>query len=321
MRRCSLLVVVLLFLINGSVQAATITIDSVPKGAQVCLKKSGAPQCYGMTPLQIDVDFATDNESKRFLVKKIGYQIENKIVAANDRALQITLKRRDIFFEPKRHVTPELEQLQKEVNTILGRLIYESTSPIGALDTELVGKIRLESVEQKFALHVGLLITNAERRRELGSVRRKHESNERNTLLARVVLQGEGIELLNYLADALAPISAVHEIVLSIDYVKAGAVLADESVHFFHTSITRQYEKISASGAREHWVESTTLSNNLEVSKVEDELEIRTVLVSISLDKLGQLGKQGREVDAVLDNATVFVNDNRSKIFTRVESH
>ena len=319
-RGCYLPVAILLSLVSGSAAAATITFDSVPKGAQVCFKKSGVPECYGTTPLQRDVEYASENESKRYFFKKIGYQTENRLVTAQDRAVKVTLKRRDIFFEPEKHATPALKRLQKEVNIFLGRLIYESTSPIGGLDTELVGKIWLESAGQRTVLHVGLLVTNADRRRELGSVRRKHESNERNAWLARVALQGECAAFLHYLAAALRPVSGVDEIVLSIDYVKAGAVLADESVHFFRTYITAQYQKVTGSGKIDQVTEYTTVSHNIEVTKVENNLEIRTVLISARIDKLAQLGARGCEVDAVLDNATVFVNDNRHKLFTRVEA-
>lgn len=307
----------LCLVVTGAV-ATTIVLDSVPKGAQVCVKERGALQCLGTTPLKLDTELATQQESKRYFFKKIGYQTETALASSAKPSVRVSLKRRDIFFDPQQQVNPELQRLQRNVNAVLGKLIYESTSTIGGLDVEIVGKVRVQPTGDRAVLRVGMLVTNAKRRHEIGSVRRQHESAERNARLARAVLRDEGAEMLRLLTQALQPVKGVDEITLSIDYVKAGAVLADESVHFLRTYVTAQYERQTGSGTRERVTEYTTVRHREEVTKVEDELQIRTLLVSAPIDKLAHLGSRWRDVDAVLRTCSVFTNDNRRKEFKDV---
>lgn len=315
----SLVVVALLGSWPGHAAAETVLFESEPKGARVCLKKKGVLECLGSTPLKLGIEFGGENDSKRYFFKKIGFQTETRLVTAADRTVRVPLKRRDILFDPELQSSDDLKRLQGSINAVLTRLVYEPGEVLGGLDAEFVGHIRVGMSEQRTVLNVGMLLTNNERQKRIGAIRRQHENESRDREIACAALQGEGVRVLAVLGDALRSVNGINDIALSIEYPKSSAILTDESVHFLKTYQTGYSERITNQGrTRELITEYTTVKHNMEVTAVEDRLDISTVMVFAPLETAGKQRLESPDVDGIIRSTTVYLNDNRRKTFKQI---
>ena len=298
-------------------QAAESRFSTEPPGAQLCIRSSGVLQCSGVTPLSLDTALEGENESRRYFFRRIGYRTESVLVTAKDRSIRVALKPNGIFFDPEKHSDAGLKDMQRKVNEALHRRIYGPNSDFAGIDAELVGEIALLRSEGRTMVRVEMLITNATRRREIGTAARNRGGGDER--LARSVLREEGSRVHSLLRDALRDIKRIDTLALSVNYAKASAVLTEENIQYLRTYVTGSRIRYTGDGKRELITEYTTVRHTDDVTRVVDEIGMRTVLVMTALDGASPSAGSGDHVDRILQSSAVYLNDNRKKTFIRVQ--
>jgi hypothetical protein len=132
---------------------------SNPGGAVVCKKVLKNETCHGKTPISLNLDFNNQNESKKFVFYKTGYQIETVQVTPGSNDVSITLQKLDLFPDPTLLENKKLKELQEAINYRTGKAIYS----YGAGKDEnfqLLGRLEALSYENLTGLKFSVLINN-----------------------------------------------------------------------------------------------------------------------------------------------------------------
>ena len=295
--------------------AEPVSFSSDPSGAKVCQKAANVLRCLGQTPLSRDISFSGPEDSKRYFLKRLGYQTVSVIVSAGQPGADIALKRREVLFPPEEHADAATKKLQAQANEVLAGLIYSPESELAALDAEIIGKIRATVLGGARALYIPMLIDDEAHRRRILAARRSGDGGDRGQRLVRAVMQGAPARLLRVLRGRLKALE-LDRMVLSVDYQVSLAAVVDETLHYYRTRITSQYVRTNPDGKRELVTEYLTTRHEYDVTKVQDELAIRTVVLEVPV---GDANAGTGKLEGLIAASLVYSNDNRHRRFERVD--
>jgi hypothetical protein len=283
-----------------------ILISSVPSGALVCKKSLRHEECYGTTPVSVELEFNDVNESKKILLKKIGYKAAEHIVDIDSRKISITMDRQNILFAPDRHQDKKLKQLQRQVNARIQDVIY-SPGKLIEPNFEFINQIKVNESDSRIYLSVSILVNSSESLKEIKKAGRERQDQRKLYLTIEAFNKNEIFDLFDSIASSLVSLS-LDKIEFNILFSKSKAVLDFKQVE----EITQQYtgSYYTTTGGTTQRVDTYALySSKRDVTIVNDN---KTLVNYILLEDFN-LVKAGKW-DGIyfnIDKIAIFTNDNR----------
>jgi hypothetical protein len=132
----------------------------------VCHKIVRREECIGRTPIAVTVRFDGPTESKKFRIKKIGYETLDLYVDASARSVATTLERSRIFRDPETQTEERLKAVQSEVNRRLSQIIYAQDLEVDP-DFVLIGERSVYRTKDGLTLSFPVLVNNPKVLKEL----------------------------------------------------------------------------------------------------------------------------------------------------------
>lgn len=285
-----------------------ITFTSTPAGATVCKKVLDRQECYGHTPLAIEVDL--ESGSKKFIVKKLGYRSQELYVDAKTDKVAAKLEKRDLFFDPDKHKDKNLADIQRGVNEQMARIVY--SSGLGSEPNfELIGQATVYKTERGVHLGLPVLINSYETLRKLKQAgRNRGQTRYANTMK---VFNDSGVfPLFDEVIKSVSTLG-LDNVVFTVAYSRSNAVLDFEQVEQIH----RRY--VSSYYTSTHRIDTYEVyTTKQDVTVVKDERVPVDYAFTVGMN-LVRSGGRAKLID-LLDKIEVVTNDNPKNKYEKLEN-
>jgi len=287
----------------------TIQFTSTPQGVNIFSLEAGRIKQYGITPVSLDISFRSENSSKRFHFKKIGYRSKKLIVEASDSTVNVQMEKESILMSPEQVWDSRYIAAQKKVNSILNQYIYQASSDLTGETFEIMGQIGLLNLDEKPYLGVIILLDDDFRKNNLASIRRIRNEEQRYTRLAEEALKKGAGKLLVELIRQLKTVGDLSGILLSVNYSKTRSVLIDETVSYRANIVqSGQY-----STTIYEWTQPVTFTN------VETTKDLYTIYYEVPSSEFSVLTNSDGSYSQLKGKCVIFTNDNYKKKFVTID--
>jgi len=177
---------------------------SSPPGATVCEKTGRRLQCAGETPLAVNVEGLNGSRTANFLIRKLGYVPVVRALSAKDREVRVVLNKGDLFFDPAKQ-SPALAPLQRRVNAVLSRLIYDSRGVDPGV-IALAGERTVFNGPGGVTLGFPFVISDPDLQTVLRRASRRHEDSRRHHDVFAALEKAGVFVFMGRVARAVAPL-------------------------------------------------------------------------------------------------------------------
>ena len=291
-----------------------ILFKSSPSGATVCKKVLDREECFGRTPLSVDIGDEGTNSSHKFIVKKIGYGTHGLYVDQETADVSIALKKQDIFFDPDKQKDAKIRDVQRGVNERLSKLIY-SSGIHAEPNFELVGQRTVYRTDEGIVLAYPVLINSYEALRELKRAGRVRDRQKRYASTLGALNDAGVFSMFDDVLKAIAPLP-LDKVLLNVMYTKSGSVLDIDQVQQFHRRHTGSY--YTSYGSVTHKVDSyETYATTKDVTVVRD--KVVSVDYSFIVDKSVVRSAGAVKFSGVLDKIEIVTNDTPNGKYGKIE--
>lgn len=288
----------------------TIQFTSTPQGVNIFSLEAGKIKHYGSTPLSLDLSFRSENSSKRFHFKKIGYRSKKLIVKASDSTVTVQMEKESVLMKPEQVWDSRYIAAQKKVNSILSQYIYQAKSNLTGETFEIMGQIGLLNLDEKPYLGVIILLDDDFRKSSLASIRRIRNEEQRYTRLAEEALKKGAGKFLVELIRQLKTVKDLNGILLSVNYSKTRYVLIDETVSYRANIVqSGQY-----STTIYEWSQPVTFTN------VETTKDVYTIYYEVPSSEFSALTHSDGSYSQIKGRCVIFTNDNYKKKFVTIDT-
>jgi hypothetical protein len=201
--------------------------SSGPSGATVCKKVLDREECFGRTPLSVEIVDGEANSSQKFIFRKIGYKTRALYVDQKTDRVSATLEKQDVFFNPAKQKDAKTRDLQRSVNERLEKLIYTSGIHFEP-NFDLFGEITVKRVDDRFFLDYTVLINSYNSLKELKRAGRARGQKRYASTLS--VFSDTG--LFPMYEEVMKAISSLplDEVAFALMFPRSGAVLDFDKV-------------------------------------------------------------------------------------------
>ncbi len=288
----------------------TIQFTSTPQGVNIFSLEAGKIKHYGTTPLSLDISFRSENSSKRFHFKKIGYRSKKLIVKASDSIVTVPMEKESVLMSPKQVWDSRYIDTQKQINSILSQYIYQAQSNLTGETFEIMGQIGLLNLDEKPYLGVIILLDDDFRKNNLASIRRIRNEEQRYTRLAEEALKKGAGTFFVELIRQLKTVKDLSGILLSVNYSKTRSVLIDETVSYRANIVqSGQY-----STTIYEWTQPITFTN------VETTKDLYTIYYEVPSSEFSALTNSDGSYSQLKEKCVIFTNDNYKKKFVTIDT-
>lgn len=302
----------LLFPLSALSQAAgverTVSLDTDPPGATVCEKKGRNLSCSGTTPTRFTVKFRSEKSSKRYYLRKLGYEPASVLVRASEPRSSLKLKKKEILLSPAKHDSEEMKELQRKINKSLNSLIFGGG--LGLPGYVFIGKVQPVNIGGKRHAKVEILMDDTFRRGPYRKLSRTRNVQEKQQKLIDALLEADAGGLLVALGRSLSGKVDVHGIMLVVKYSRMQLVPVDDDSTFTH--VYRQYTGQTVSGGYvydNYRVTYRTLTTGY--TNLEEQSQIQTVIFYTPLATVPSRYDSGTTPAALVKASKIYLNDNR----------
>ena len=295
---------------SGIARKVTLTTD--PSGATVCERKGRNLVCPEITPAAFTVNFRSEKSTKRYYLKKLGYEPASVVVRVSDPRGSFKLKKKKILLPPAKHTSGKMKSLQGKINKALGALVFGGR--MGLPGYVFIGKVQPVNIAGKIYVKVQILLDDNFRRGPYRKLSRVRKDTEKYPKLVDSVLKADTGKLLVALRGALRGKVDVHGIMLVVKYSKMKLVAVDDDTTFTH--VYRQYTGQTVSGGyvydnyRVTYQTLTTGYTNLERKS-----QIQTAIFYAPLVAIPSRYDSATTPARLVKGLRIFLNDNRKKEF------
>jgi hypothetical protein len=287
---------------------------SNPVGAVVCKKVLKNETCHGKTPLSLDLDFNNQNESKKFVFYKTGYQIETVQVTPGSKDVSITLQKLDLFPDPALLENKELKELQEAINYRTGKAIYS----YGAGKDEnfqLIGRLEALNYEKLTGLKFSVLINNYSVLKDIKKASRITNNEKKNRQLMKTLNHHGIFEFYDMIASSVASLP-IDIIEFDVTYSGVQAVLDYNQMKQTYSRWTGTTCSGSGSG-RTCYDTFKVYTTTKDVTVVKDENV--TVDYIFIADHKELMSSPGTGIYDQLDQVRIYTNDNPKNEYEQIK--
>ena len=171
-------------LAGAEASAQKLRVSSTPSGATVCLKVLDREECFGKTPLVVEV--GDSDSSKRFVFRKLGYKTREQYAGSAAEHLSAALEKRDLLHDAGKHTDAELRNVQRGVNERISKLVYQSEFA-GQEYFDLVGQRTVYRNADGIVMAFPVLINSPEALRRLKQAGRERAGQKRHAATVKVL--------------------------------------------------------------------------------------------------------------------------------------
>jgi len=181
----------------------TISFDSTPDGAVVCKKVLKRETCYGKTPIQLDISFNNINETKKYIIYKVGYEPSIIQVTPNTKEVNFALSKQSLFPNPEHFQNSELKALQAAINSQLNHAIYKRGHG-NEQNFHLTGQIEAFKNGDLTGMKFNILFNNYSVLKDIKKASRKSDEVQKHAALMRAFNEHGAFTFFNTIAEAVA---------------------------------------------------------------------------------------------------------------------
>ena len=288
--------------------------NSNPVGAVVCKKVLKNETCHGKTPFSLNLEFNNQNESKKFVFYKTGYQTETIQVTPESNDVSITLQKLDLFPDPALLHNKQLKELQEAINFRTEKAIY---SYAGGKDEnfQLIGRLEALNYENLTGLKFSVLINNYSVLKDIKKASRISNNEKKYRQLMKTLNRHGIFEFYDMIAGSVAslPIDVVE---FDVTYSGAQAVLDYNQVKETYSRWTGT--TCSGSGSsRTCYDNFNVYTTTKDVTVVED--ENFTVNYIFIADHKELMSSPGTGIYDQLDQVRIYTNDNPKNEYEQIK--
>lgn len=288
--------------------------NSNPVGAVVCKKVLKNETCHGKTPFSLNLEFNNQNESKKFVFYKTGYQTETIQVTPESNDVSITLQKLDLFPDPALLHNKQLKELQEAINFRTEKAIY---SYAGGKDEnfQLIGRLEALNYENLTGLKFSVLINNYSVLKDIKKASRISNNEKKYRQLMKTLNRHGIFEFYDMIAGSVAslPIDVVE---FDVTYSGAQAVLDYNQVKETYSRWTGT--TCSGSGS------SRTCYDTFDVyTKTKDVTVVKDENVTVDYifiaDHKELMSSPGADIYDQLDQVRIYTNDNPKNEYEQIK--
>lgn len=288
--------------------------NSNPVGAVVCKKVLKNETCHGKTPFSLNLEFNNQNESKKFVFYKTGYQTETIQVTPESNDVSITLQKLDLFPDPALLHNIKLKELQEAINFRAEKAIY---SYAGGKDEnfQLIGRLEALNYENLTGLKFSVLINNYSVLKDIKKASRISNNEKKYRQLMKTLNRHGIFEFYDMIAGSVAslPIDVVE---FDVTYSGAQAVLDYNQVKETYSRWTGT--TCSGSGS------SRTCYDTFDVyTKTKDVTVVKDENVTVDYifiaDHKELMSSPGADIYDQLDQVRIYTNDNPKNEYEQIK--
>lgn len=288
--------------------------NSNPVGAVVCKKVLKNETCHGKTPFSLNLEFNNQNESKKFVFYKTGYQTETIQVTPESNDVSITLQKLDLFPDPALLHNKQLKELQGAINFRTEKAIY---SYAGGKDEnfQLIGRLEALNYENLTGLKFSVLINNYSVLKDIKKASRISNNEKKYRQLMKTLNRHGIFEFYDMIAGSVAslPIDVVE---FDVTYSGAQAVLDYNQVKETYSRWTGT--TCSGSGS------SRTCYDTFDVyTKTKDVTVVKDENVTVDYifiaDHKELMSSPGADIYDQLDQVRIYTNDNPKNEYEQIK--
>lgn len=297
--------------VTDSIAGGKVQLSSSPAGATVCKKVLDREDCFGKTPLFIEVEA---DSSTKLIFRKLGYKARELYVEPNTGKVSIALEKRDLLFDPGKHADSNVRIIQQNVNDQLSKLIYQVQFE-GEKYFDLVGQRTVFKGGEGTVLAFPVLINSPEALRKLKQAGRARDPQKRYAGTVDVL---DDIGVFSLFEAVMKSVSMLplDKIAFNVLYSKSVAVLDVDQIENINRRYTGSY--YTEYGSVRHRVDKyETYTTRQNVTVVRDK--------AVSIDytfvigkNVGRFAGQGRFLD-LLDKIDIITNDTPDNQYQRIE--
>ena len=291
-----------------------IRFTSIPNAAVVCKKVGKNEACHGKTPLTLKLEFKDLNESRRYVLHKIGYHSATVLVTADSDEVTIKLDKQPLFLNPKLHKIDKLQKLQRSVNSRVAKIIY---SYQGSPDQNFrpTGKFAvIKTSNNKIRFKFSVLINNSTILKSLKKAGRTRNEAKRYSNVIKILRQHSVFDYFDTIARSVNP-ESFDAIEFNVLYSKSQAVLDFDQVEEINQRWTGSYYTSYGDVVQE--VNTYEVySTSRDVTVVKDRIHSVDYTFLSENNTLPKVINSG--LFAQLSNITIFTNDTRKNTYKRI---
>lgn len=295
-------------IVQASGIAKKVTLTTDPPGATVCERKGRDLVCPEITPATFTVNFRSEKSTKRFYLKKLGYEPASVTIRVSDSKAKLKLKKKKILLLPEKHTSGKMKSLQGKINKALGTLIFGGK--MGLPGYVFIGKVQPVNIAGKIYVKVQILLNDNFRRGPYRKLSRIRKNAEKYPKLVDAVLKADTGKLLVALRGAIRGKVDVHGIMLVVKYSKMQLVAVDDDTTFTH--VYRQYTGQTVSGGYvydNYLVTYRTLTTGF--TNLEQKSKIQTAIFYAPLAAIPSQYNSGTTPARLVKGSGIYLNDNR----------
>ena len=291
---------------SGIAKKVTLTTD--PPGATVCERKGRDLVCPETTPASFTVNFRSEKSTKRYYLRKLGYEPASVIVRVSNPRGSLKLKKKEILLLPAKHTLGKMKSLQENINKALGTLIFGGK--LGLPGYVFIGKVQPVNIAGKIYVKVQILLDDSFRRGPYRKLSRIRKDVEKYPKLVNAVLKADTGKLLVALRGALRGKVDVHGIMLVVKYSRMQLVAVDDDTTFTH--VYKQYTGQTVSGGYvydNYLVTYRTLTTGY--TDLEQKSKIQTAIFYAPFAAIPSKYDSATSPVRLVKGSEIYLNDNR----------
>lgn len=288
---------------------------TAPTDAVVCNRIGRREHCHGKTPLALGLSFNNAEESKKFEIRKLGYQRVVVLVTSGSANVDVNLEKQELFPDTSRYQPETLRQLQSKVNLRLGNAIYAYRG-LGDWKIQVYGKFGLYQAEDgSKRLKFSILLNSQSTLKELKKASRTRNESQRKRKIMDTLRDSGVFNYFDMVSESMRGLS-IDTLDFNVFFSRSKAVLDFEQVN----KLKREY----AGSTYSSYGGAVYRSDNYNVYTItEDVTVVKDKNVTINYQFLADqnLLLTGKKPDSFnqLDKMVVYSNDNRKNKVKRMK--
>jgi hypothetical protein len=287
---------------------------SNPGGAVVCKKVLKNETCHGKTPLSLNLEFNNQNESKKYVFYKTGYQTEAIQVTPESSDVSITLQKLDLFPDPALLENKKLKELQEAINYRAEKAIY---SYAGGKDEnfQLIGRLEALNYENLTGLKFSVLINNYSVLKDIKKASRISNNEKKYRQLMKTLNRHGIFEFFDVISGSVAS--------LPIDIVEFDVTYSGVQAVLDYNQVKETYSRwagttCSGSGSSRTCYDTFNVyTTTRDVTVVEDENV--TVDYIFIADHKELMSTPVAGIYDQLDQVRIYTNDNPNNEYEQIK--